>query len=211
MIFRLLIYVAALSILLAALILTVSNRLFRSTENIQTTYTIDSLAIDSNVYKSCGIPKYGDMLNTPHGIQGYFDYKQALACAKEQNKPLFIYFKGHGCVNCREMESKVWSDPEVLRRLKEDFVVVSLYVDDKKELPESEWYTSTYDNKVKKSIGDQNADFQIIKYKTNSQPLYVIVDEKGEQLNAPRAYDKDVQAYIKFLDEAKLKYQQSVN
>jgi len=160
---------------------------------------------------ACSNPKFADFLHVPHGIQGYFDYKQALACAKEQKKPLFIDFTGHGCVNCREMEANVWSDPEVLRRLKEDFVVVSLYVDDKKELPESEWYTSTYDNKVKKSIGDQNADFQIIKYKTNSQPLYVIVDEKGEQLNAPRAYDKDVQAYIKFLDEAKLKYQQSVN
>jgi thiol:disulfide interchange protein DsbD len=157
----------------------------------------------------CSTPKYADFLHVPHNIPGYFDYKQAVACAKQQNKPLFIDFTGHGCVNCREMEASVWSNPEVLRRLKEDFVVVSLYVDDKKELPEADWYTSTYDKKVKKSIGDQNADFQIVKYKTNSQPLYVIVDAEGEQLNAPRSYDKNVDAYIKFLDEAKLKFKQS--
>ena len=73
-------------------------------------------------------PKYADLLHFPHGIQGYFDYEQALACAKAQNKPLFIDFTGHGCVNCREMEARVWSDPAVLRRLKEDYVVVALYV-----------------------------------------------------------------------------------
>jgi thiol:disulfide interchange protein DsbD len=157
----------------------------------------------------CSTPKYADFLHVPHNIPGYFDYKQAVACAKQQNKPLFIDFTGHGCVNCREMEASVWSNPEVLRRLKEDFVVVSLYVDDKKELPEADWYTSTYDKKVKKSIGEQNADFQIVKYKTNSQPLYVIVDAEGEQLNATRAYDKNVDAYIKFLDEAKLKFKQT--
>ena len=94
-------------------------------------------------------------------LNGYFDYKQALACARQQNKPLFIDFTGHGCTNCREMEAVVWSDPQVLERLQNDYVVVALYVDDKTELPESAWYTSTYDNKIKKTIGKQNADLQI--------------------------------------------------
>ncbi|MEX0882427.1 MAG: cytochrome c biogenesis protein CcdA, partial [Cyclobacteriaceae bacterium] len=94
------------------------------------------------------IPKYADFLHFPHGIQGYFDYEQALAAAKRQDKPLFIDFTGHGCVNCREMEARVWSDPRVLKRLKEDFVMVALYIDERYTLPESEWYTSAYDDKV---------------------------------------------------------------
>lgn len=101
----------------------------------------------------CENPKYADFLHFPHGLQGYFDYKQAIACAREQKKPLFIDFTGHGCVNCREMEARVWSDPRVLQRLQDNFVLVALYVDDRTRLPESEWYTSTYDNKVKKTIG----------------------------------------------------------
>jgi thiol:disulfide interchange protein DsbD len=189
--------------------MTVSNRLFRSPENYQTTYTTDSLAIDSNSYKSCGIPKYGDMLNTPLGIEGYYDYKQALACAKEQNKPLFIDFTGHGCVNCREMEAKVWSNPEVLKRLKEDFVVVSLYVDDKSIKPKSEWYIGKGDKKLKKTIGEQNYDFEIVKYKNVFQPFYVIEDNSGKNIVAPISYESDVDVYIKFLDEAKLKFKQT--
>jgi thioredoxin-related protein len=211
LIFRLLIYVAAISILLVALIRTIIPTLLISNETRNTTYEIDSLAIDSNAYKHCGIPKYGDMLNTPLGIAGYYDYKQALACANEQNKPLFIDFTGHGCVNSREMEAKVWSNPEVLKRLKEDFVVVSLYVDDKAVKPKSEWYISKGDKKLKKTLGDQNADFQIVKYKTNSQPFYVIEDSSGKNIVAPISYESDVDVYIKFLDEAKLKYKQTVN
>lgn len=88
--------------------------------------------------EGCEIPKFNDLLELPHGLQGYFDYEQALACAKKQNKPLFIDFTGHGCVNCREMEAAVWSDPAVLQRLREDYVIVALYVDEKIELPEEE-------------------------------------------------------------------------
>ena len=95
-------------------------------------------SISKGVYamSECEAPKYGNMLELPYGIQGYFDYEQALACAKKQGKPLFIDFTGHGCVNCREREAAVWSDPKVLKRLKEDYVVVALYVDEKTELPE---------------------------------------------------------------------------
>ncbi len=150
----------------------------------------------------CDVPKYNEFLKLPHGLEGYFDYKQALACAKKQNKPLFIDFTGHGCVNCREMEANVWSDPQVLKRLRENFIVTALYVDDKTELPENEWYTSKYDKKVKKSIGKQFADLQITRYNVNSQPYYILLDTSGNLLTSPRAYDLNIDAFVKFLDTA---------
>ena len=154
----------------------------------------------------CDEPKYAEFLHLPHGLQGYFDYNQALACARQQNKPLFIDFTGHGCTNCREMEAVVWSDPEVLKRLQNDFVVVALYVDDKTELPESQWYTSKYDSKVKKTIGKQNADLQIANLNNNAQPFYVLLGNDEKVLVAPYGYDKKVESFVKFLDSAKKKF-----
>jgi len=152
--------------------------------------------------KLCGVPKYSEFLHLPHGLKGYFDYDEGMACAKEQNKPVFIDFTGHGCVNCREMEANVWSHPEVLKKLQEEFVVIALYVDDKTDIAEEDWVTSTVDGKVKKTIGKKFADLQISKYGTNAQPYYVLLDHQGELLVTPRAYDLDVQAFIKFLDDA---------
>lgn len=154
----------------------------------------------------CDNPKYADFLHFPHGLQGYFDYNQAIACAREQHKPLFIDFTGHGCVNCREMEARVWSDPKVLQRLQENFVLVALYVDDRTKLPETEWYTSSYDHKVKKTIGKQNADFQISKYNNNAQPFYVILNQNEELVINPRAYDLSIEGFVAFLDEASRRY-----
>lgn len=148
----------------------------------------------------CEAPKYGDKLHLPHGLKGYFDYEQGMKCAKQLNKPVFIDFTGHGCVNCREMEANVWSDPAVLKKLREEFVVIALYVDDKTELPESEWITSTYDGKVKSTIGKKYADFQISKFKVNAQPYYVILGQNGELMTTPSAYDLDVNKFVKFLD-----------
>jgi len=116
---------------------------------------LETVGFNQNNLSDCESPKYGDLLELPLNIQGYFDYDQALECAEKQNKPLFIDFTGHGCVNCREMEATVWSDPEVLKRLKNDYVVVALYVDEKTELPESEWYISDYDGKTKKQLGNR--------------------------------------------------------
>jgi thiol:disulfide interchange protein len=149
------------------------------------------------------VPKYAEFLHFPHGIQGYFDYDQALAASKRTGKPLFIDFTGHGCVNCREMEARVWSDPQVLKRLKEDFVMVALYIDERYELPESEWYVSEYDGKEKKTIGKQNADFQITRFNNNAQPYYVILDHNEELLVRPKAYDTNIQNFVNFLEEAK--------
>lgn len=154
----------------------------------------------------CDVPKYADFLHLPHGINGYFDYKQAIACARQQHKPLFIDFTGHGCTNCREMEARVWSDPQVLQRLKNDYVVVALYVDDKTELPESDWYTSKYDGKVKKTIGKQNADLQITNLNNNAQPFYVLLDNDEQVLVSPKPYDLNVDHFVKFLDEGKQKF-----
>lgn len=150
-------------------------------------------------------PKYANLFHLPHGLQGFFDYKQGLAYAKKVNKPVFIDFTGHGCVNCREMEARVWSDPAVLSRLQNDFVIIALYVDDKTELPESEWYTSTYDQKVKKTIGAQNADLQITKYNNNAQPHYCLVDSNGKLLVAPKNYDRSVENFVTFLESGKAK------
>lgn len=150
--------------------------------------------------------KYTDLFHLPHELDGFFDYKEALAYAKKVNKPVFIDFTGHGCVNCREMEARVWPDPEVLKRLQNDFVIVALYVDDKTELPEKEWYTSKYDNKVKKTIGAQNGDLQIVKYNNNAQPHYCIVDHEGNLLVAPKNYDLNPASFASYLDSGKVAY-----
>lgn len=148
----------------------------------------------------CENPKYSDILHLPHGLEGYFDYEQGMACAKKLNKPVLLDFKGHACANCKEMENKVWSDPEVLKRLQDDYLIIALYVDDRTKLPEDEWVTSTYDGKVKKTLGKKYADFQITKYSINSQPYYVLVDTNGETLVEPKGYDLNIGNFIKFLD-----------
>jgi cytochrome c biogenesis protein CcdA/thiol-disulfide isomerase/thioredoxin len=155
----------------------------------------------TSAIEGCEEPKYADFLSLPHGLEGYFDYDQALACSKETGKPIFVDFTGHGCVNCREMEARVWSDPAVLSRLQEHFIVLALYVDDKTELPEAEWYTSEYDGKVKKTIGKQNADMQITRFQNNAQPYYVLLSSQGELLSDPIAYELDINNFAAFLDQ----------
>lgn len=145
-------------------------------------------------------PKYSDFLHLPHGLDGYFELEQAMEVAKLQNKPLFIDFTGHGCVNCREMEANVWSAPPVLKRLREDFIVTALYVDDRTPLPEEEWITSSFDGKVKKTIGKRNADIQITYFNKNAQPYYVLLSPDGKVLVPPMGYNLDVGEFVDFLD-----------
>jgi thiol:disulfide interchange protein DsbD len=161
-----------------------------------------STGITNHTEEICDKPKFSEFLHLPHGLEGYFDYEQGMACARKQNKPVFIDFTGHGCVNCREMEANVWSDPRVLDRLRNNFVVIALYVDDKSTLPESEWITSTYDGKVKKTLGKKYADFQISRYGVNAQPYYVLLDGKEQKLVEPRAYDLNADRFVEFLDSA---------
>jgi thiol:disulfide interchange protein len=175
----------------------------------QHTLDFDLTALTKGKQNSeCEEPKYADFLHLPHGLTGYFDYEQALACARQQNKPVFIDFTGHGCTNCREMEAVVWSDPAVLKQLKEDFVIVALYVDDKTELPETEWTTSKYDGKVKKTIGKKNADIQITNLNNNAQPFYVLIGPDEKVLAWPYAYDRDVESFVNFLERGKAKYKE---
>lgn len=152
-------------------------------------------------------PRFSDKFKLPHGLPGYFDYREALAAAKRANKPVFIDFTGHGCVNCREMEARVWAEPEVLNRLRNDFIIAALYVDDKTDLPEAEHYTSTADGKVKDTIGEQNLDLQITKFGSNAQPHYCLVDPNGNLLVPPRAYDLDAPAFAQFLDAGKAAFE----
>ena len=147
--------------------------------------------------------KHSDFLHLPHGLTGYFDYKEALAASKATGKPIFVDFTGHACVNCRKMEEYVWAKPEVLKRLQNDFIIVSLYADERKELPENEWYTSARDGKVKKTIAQQNSDLQITKYHFSAQPQYIVIDGDEKQLSGPRFYDTDEAAFVKFLDDGK--------
>ena len=148
----------------------------------------------------CGIPSHADFLHLPHGLKGYFDYEEGMACAREKNMPVLLDFKGHACSNCKEMEGKVWSDPEVLKRLQNDYIIIALYTDDRTKLPESEWITSSYDGKVKKTLGKKNLDLQIAHYSTNTQPFYVLVDADGNPLEEPRGHNLDIQAFREWLD-----------
>ncbi len=148
----------------------------------------------------CGPGKHDDLFELPHGIKGYFDYDDGVKCAMEKNKPIFLDFTGHFCSNCKQMENQVWTDPEVLQRLKEEYVVISLYTDDKTKLPEDEWIT-TEEGEVLKTIGKQNVYFELQRFKTFATPWYVLLDAEGNLLAEPRGKDLNAESYLEFLDE----------
>lgn len=171
----------------------------------------ENSGLGNNTSESCGAPKYGEFLHLPHGLKGYFDFQQGTACARTNKKPVFIDFTGHGCVNCREMEANVWSDPRVLKILREDYQIITLYVDDKKEMDKADWVTSKYDGQVKKTIGKKFADFQIYFFNVNAQPYYVLLDpfvdlkDKADvakaELTKPKAYDLNPENFVNFLQQ----------
>jgi len=148
----------------------------------------------------CEEPKYADFLHFEYGLQGYFDLEQGLACARKLGKPVLIDFKGHACANCKEMDARVWSDPVVQQRLRDNFVLVALYVDDRTKLPENEIYVSKVDGKEKKTIGKKNEDIEISMFNTNTLPLYAIVDPDGKPLIETRGTNFDIKAYVEWLD-----------
>ncbi|PWK20064.1 thiol:disulfide interchange protein DsbD [Arcicella aurantiaca] len=123
-----------------------------------------------------------------HGLVGFSDYEDALEYAQKVNKPVLIDFTGYACANCRKMEESVWVKPEILAKLKNDFVIASLYVDDKKELPKPKQYISKYDDELKSTVGDKNMDLEISKFNNNAQPFYVLISPKGEQIGSPIGY-----------------------
>lgn len=153
--------------------------------------------------------KYTDLLESEiPGVNSYFDYDEALAAAKALDKPLMIDFTGHSCANCRKMEREVLNNPEVIQRLQKDFVVVSLYVDDKYPLPENEWTTSTLDGRILKRMGEKNLDFEVALTNNNAQPFYVFVDNEGKLLlKNGYGYNPDIPGFIAHLDKVKKLYE----
>ena len=142
--------------------------------------------------------KYSETLHLPHGLEGFFDLAEAEAYAKQVNKPIFIDFTGHGCVNCREMEARVWSDATVQQILRDEYVICALYTDDRMSVSESDWVV-TEAGKTLKSLGQINAHYQLKRFGANAQPYYVLQGRSGDVLIEPRSYDLDVAGFIDFL------------
>ena len=141
--------------------------------------------------------KYG--LHLPLGLQGYFTLEEGLEAARKAGKPVFVAVPGHGCVNCREMESRVWSDPTVLGMLKNDFVVVALYTDDKQKLDKEEYVTDAETGKVYKDLGRANSYTARTLWNVNAQPNYVLLSPDGEMLVPVRGYDLSIDGFVDFL------------
>lgn len=137
----------------------------------------------------------------PHGIVAFHDYDKGLAYAKEVGKPVLLDFTGYACVNCRKMEDFVWSKPEILPLLKDEFVLISLYVDAKEELPKEEQYVSPETGKEIVTVGNKWSDLQITRYKNNAQPYYIILDDNGKDLTEQVGYTPDVEEYQAWLDK----------
>ena len=141
-----------------------------------------------------------DFLHLPHNLDGYFDLEQGLEAAKELGKPVFVDVTGHACVNCREMEQRVWSDPAALDILRNEYVIVALYVDDKHKLDENDWVTDAETGKVYKDLGRVNSYIAREKFNVNAQPNYVLLSPEGEILVPTHSYDLSVENFINFLN-----------
>jgi thiol:disulfide interchange protein DsbD len=128
---------------------------------------------------------------------------EAMAAAKQMKRPIMVDFTGHSCANCRKMEAEVLSKPEVSSVLHNDFIVASLYVDEKRELPENEKYTSALDGGKVKNVGAKNLDFEATIANSNAQPLYIFIDQDGKIIKNAGGYEPDVERFLKILDEVK--------
>ena len=157
-----------------------------------------SHVVVTDAQSQTGEKKY-DFLHLPHNLEGYFDLEDALAVAKETGKPVFVDVTGHACVNCREMEQRVWSDPAALEILRNDYVICALYVDDKHKLPEEDWVTDAETGKVYKDLGRANSYIAREKFNVNAQPNYVLLSPDGEILVPTHSYDLSVENFVKFL------------
>ena len=141
--------------------------------------------------------KYG--LHLPLGLHGYFTLEEGLAAAQKTGKPVFVDVTGHGCVNCREMESRVWSNPQVLNMLKNDYIIVALYTDDKQKLDKEDYVTDAESGKVYKDLGRANSYTARSKWNVNAQPNYVLLSPEGEMLVPVRGYDLSIDGFVNFL------------
>ena len=150
----------------------------------------------------CGTPKYSESMHTAYGVNAYFDYKQAFECAKAQDKPVILYFTGHSCANCKKMQAEIWANKSIAEKFNNEFVMTALYVDEKSvEVPIEEQFTSSNDGKLKKTLGEVNADIQIVNFQCNTQPFYVVVSPEGKVLTKPMSYNTNAEEFMEFLNE----------
>ncbi|WP_288097030.1 cytochrome c biogenesis protein CcdA [Hydrotalea sp.] len=150
--------------------------------------------------------KYTDRLEVPFGLTAYFDLEEGMAAAKIVKKPIMLDFTGHSCPNCRKMEEQVWKNPDVLRRIKNNFVLVSLYVDESTELPAAEQITLPNGDKLT-TVGEKNLNYEVTKFGLNAQPLYMFLDLNGQPLSEVKyGYNPDVSKFIQHLDAVKQKF-----
>jgi len=171
----------------------------KSTDSFQfsSIKTTDAANDQSDTY--CEPGKYNELFHLPHGLKGYFTREDGLSCAKAKNKPVFLDFTGHSCSNCKQMENLVWSDPEVLRLLQQEYVVISLYTDDKTRVEEND-IVIREDGRELRTIGEINKQFEIDRFNTIATPLYVLLDHNGTVLVPPKGKDLNVQNFVDFLE-----------
>ncbi|MBV9962845.1 MAG: thioredoxin family protein [Parafilimonas sp.] len=153
--------------------------------------------------------KFADKIAAPYGLKAYFDLNEGIAAAKILHKPIMLDFTGYSCANCRKMEAQVWSDPQVLKRINENFVLVSLYTDEPTELSADEKYTNAKAEKIE-TVGERNLDYEITRFGINSQPLYMFIDANQNVLSEIKyGYDPNIEKFIHHLDEVKAKFDTS--
>ena len=161
--------------------------------------------------KSEAIPpkKFADKISAPFGLKAYFDLDEGIAASKVLHKPIMLDFTGYSCANCRKMEAEVWSNPQVLKRISENFVLISLYVDEPTDLTSAEKYTNKKGEQIE-TVGEKNLDYEISKFGFNAQPLYMFIDtDQNELSDIKYGYDPDVNKFIQHLDNMKAKFDTS--
>ncbi|MDR0559542.1 MAG: DUF255 domain-containing protein [Prevotellaceae bacterium] len=186
---------------ISALLPTQEKQVFDLTDS-----SLQNISQNKNEYainskNLCGTPKYSDFLTLPKGISGYFDIKEGLACAKQQNKPVLLDFKGHYCGKCKMMENSVFRDRRIIDLLNDRFIVIGLYTDDNTELPETEHVTAS-NGKVLKTIGAVNINYEATVYGLNAQPYFVITDADGKAISEGTGYETDADKFLQWLQKS---------
>ena len=143
----------------------------------------------------------------PSKVESFRDYEEGMEYARKLGKPVFLDFTGHGCVNCRKMEAAVWETERVSQYLNEDFVVISLYVDEKEKLPEAITVQENGSPRKLRTVGDKWSYLQMSKFGAQTQPFYVLVDNEGRPLTSSYSYDENVDKFVDFLEKGLKNYQ----
>ncbi|MDR2834912.1 MAG: thioredoxin family protein [Bacteroidales bacterium] len=176
---------------IAGLLPPKTSQKFDLTENNSASKTENNL---------CETPKYADVMHTSYNVNAYFDCLQGINCAKSQNKPILLYFTGHSCSNCKVMQAEIWSDPNIQEYLNNELVLTVLYVDEKTVIvPEESQFISINDSKLKKNLGEINGDIEIVNFKNNTQPYYVLMSPEGKVLTQPMTFNSNPEDFMNFL------------